>query len=82
VQRLEVFGSAARADFDPGKSDFDFLVEFAPLSAAEYADAFLGFKEAVEQLLGRPADLVVASAVRNPYFLESIEQDKALLYAA
>ena len=31
IQRLEVFGSAARADaFDPEHSDADFLVEFAP----------------------------------------------------
>jgi uncharacterized protein len=31
VRRLEVFGSAARgADFDPERSDADFLVEFAP----------------------------------------------------
>jgi predicted nucleotidyltransferase len=82
VQRLEVFGSAARQDFDPEKSDFDFLVEFAPLSATAYADAFFGFKAALERLLGRPADLVVASAIRNPYFRQSIEQDKTLLYAA
>jgi predicted nucleotidyltransferase len=31
IHRLEVFGSAARADdFDPEHSDADFLVEFAP----------------------------------------------------
>lgn len=31
IQRLEVFGSAARGtDFDPQRSDADFLVEFAP----------------------------------------------------
>ena len=31
IRRLEVFGSAARAtDFDPNRSDADFLVEFAP----------------------------------------------------
>ena len=29
VRRLEVFGSAARGDFDPARSDIDFLVEFA-----------------------------------------------------
>lgn len=29
VRRLEVFGSAARGDdFDPARSDFDFLAEF------------------------------------------------------
>ena len=82
VLRLEVFGSAVRADFNPRQSDFDFLVEFAQLPAAHYAAAFLGFKEALEGLFHRPVDLVVASAIRNPYFRESIEQGKALLYAA
>jgi predicted nucleotidyltransferase len=42
----------------------------------------LGFKEALEQLFGRSVDLVVPSAIRNPYFLESVERGKALLYAA
>jgi predicted nucleotidyltransferase len=30
VARLEVFGSAARDDFDPARSDADFLVTFQP----------------------------------------------------
>ena len=82
VRRLEIFGSAARGDFDPARSDLDFLVEFEPLSAGDYATAFFGFKEALERLFGRSVDLVVASAIRNPYFLQSVEQGKALLYAA
>ena len=28
VRRLDLFGSAARGDFDPESSDIDFLVEF------------------------------------------------------
>ena len=28
VKRLELFGSAARGNFDPAKSDLDFFVEF------------------------------------------------------
>ena len=28
VRRLDLFGSAARGDFDPQRSDVDFLVEF------------------------------------------------------
>lgn len=31
VQQLEIFGSAARGEFDPAKSDLDFLVEFQAL---------------------------------------------------
>ena len=30
VRRLDVFGSAVREDFDPVRSDVDFLVEFEP----------------------------------------------------
>jgi uncharacterized protein len=82
VQRLELFGSALSSGFDPERSDFDFLVEFEPLPAGGYATAFFGFKEALERLFARPVDLVVPSAIRNPYFRQSVEQGKALLYAA
>lgn len=62
VERLEVFGSAARGDdFDPGRSDADFLVEFAP--AKGHMTAYLDFKEALEALLGRPVDLVERGAI-------------------
>jgi hypothetical protein len=30
----------------------------------------------------RPVDLVVESAIRNPYFREAVGRDKALLYFA
>ena len=82
VQRLELFGSALKAGFDPERSDVDFLVEFAPLPPSAYAVAFFGFKAEMEQLLKRPVDLVVASAIRNPYFQQSVQQSKTLLYAA
>lgn len=56
VVRLDVFGSAAREDFDPARSDIDFLVEFAA-EQDEFA-RFIDFKEAVEALLSRRIDLV------------------------
>jgi uncharacterized protein len=62
VRRLEVFGSAARgADFDPGRSDADFLVSLAP--QAKDLSQFLDFKDALEALLGRPVDLVEREAL-------------------
>ena len=82
ILRLELFGSALNSTFDSEQSDLDFLVEFQPLQPGDYAAAFFGFKESLERLFGRPVDLVVASAIRNPYFRRSIEQSKALLYAA
>lgn len=82
VRRLELFGSAARGELRPGESDLDFLVEFAPLPPGTYADAYFGLLESLEKLFGRKVDLVVASAIRNPYFRRSVEQTKILLYAA
>jgi len=81
VRRLALFGSALREDFDPERSDFDFLVEFEPLPASTYADAYFDLMEALQRLLGHPVDLVVESAITNPYFRESIAHSQALLYA-
>ncbi len=33
-------------------------------------------------MFGRPVDLVVAAAIRNRYFRESVDRTKTLLYAA
>jgi predicted nucleotidyltransferase len=82
VRRLELFGSAAAGKDRPGESDLDFLVEFELLPPGRYADAFFGLLEALQRLFNRPVDLVVASAIKNPYFREAVEQTKTLLYAA
>ena len=82
VRSLELFGSAATGRFRPGASDFDFLVEFEPMPQGGYADAYFGLLDALTQLLGRPVDLVVASAIRNPFFRQSVEESKIPLYAA
>ena len=54
ARRLDVFGSAARADFDPATSDLDFYVEFDELPPTKYADAYFTLKESLEIAL-RPA---------------------------
>jgi predicted nucleotidyltransferase len=78
VHRLELFGSAARDDFT-SSSDLDFLVEFVPSPSL---DNYLGLRDDLQSLFGRPVDLVMPKAVRNPYVRASIERDRQLLYAA
>ena len=84
VRRLAVFGSAARqADFDPARSDLDFLVEFD--SAAPEAlslKTYLGLKDALETLFGRKVDLVEPGAIRNPYLKADIERSREPVFAA
>lgn len=82
VLRLDLFGSASAGKERPSESDLDFLVEFLPLPAGRYADAYFGLLEALERLFGRHVDLVTAPSIKNPYFREAVERTKALLYAA
>lgn len=83
VRKLEVFGSAARgSDFDPLRSDADFLVEFDPQSPLSPLTEFFGLQEALARLLGRPVDLVETSAVTNPYVRASVDQVRETVYAA
>ncbi len=82
VRRLELFGSATGPRFDAQRSDLDFLVEFESLPVGQYADAYFGLREGLAELFGRHVDLIVSSAVANPYLRESIDKTRALLYAA
>ena len=82
VQRLALFGSAATGEHRDGASDHDFVVEFPPLPAGAYADSYFGLLEDLEQLLDGPVELVVGSAIRNPFFRQSVERTSALLYEA
>ncbi len=82
VARLEVFGSASRSDFDPNHSDADFLVEFRPGSDMPALGQFFTLAQELENLLGRPVDLVELGAVRNPYVLATINQAREVVYAA
>lgn len=81
VSRLELFGSAASGAFDPQSSDLDFLVEFLPLEEGRYADAYFNLLFDLEDLFGRPVDLVMPQAIRNRYFLQAVNRHREVLYA-
>jgi predicted nucleotidyltransferase len=82
VRRLSVFGSATTPGFDPATSDVDLLVEFDKMPPAEHADHYFGLQEDLEALLERPVDLVEPGPIRNPYFRQSVEATKVLLFEA
>ena len=83
VARLEMFGSAVSGGFfDPASSDLDFLVEFLPLEADQYADSYFGLLFALQELFGRNVDLVMPGAIKNRYFLEAVNQNRETIDAA
>ena len=82
VNRLALFGSAVRGDFDPMASDLDFTVEFTDFTVQNAADRYLGLLVDLEDLFGRRIDLVSYRAIRNPFFKQAVDETRASLYAA
>ena len=61
VARLDIFGSAARgSDFDPARSDVDFLVLFRPDAKADF---YFDLEEAFVRILGCKVDLLDRCAI-------------------
>lgn len=80
---MEVFGSATTDAFDPECSDVDFIVDYPPgYEFGPWLTRYFELKERLGVLLGRPVDLVMAGAPRNPYVIQSINETRQLLYAA
>jgi predicted nucleotidyltransferase len=82
VSRLEIFGSAADPEHVEDPNDFDFLVDFNRNGELRALDAYFGLKESLEDLLGLPVDLVMPSALKNPYIRAQVERQRQPLYEA
>ncbi len=80
VLHMEVFGSAASGDFQPETSDIDFLVELDDQTPGSRAKRWIALAEALEQLLGRPVDMVNPRFIRNAYFLDAVNASRIPLY--
>jgi uncharacterized protein len=81
VKSLFAFGSVCTDRFNE-ESDVDLLISFNPMEYGEYADTYFELAEKFENLLHRPVDLVTDKSLSNPYFIESINQTKTLIYGA
>jgi predicted nucleotidyltransferase len=86
VEKLYLIGSAARGDDFSEQSDVDFLAHYKPIhdEAELFArgDFWWELEEGLRHLLGRQVDVLSAAAIKNKYLIQSINQDKTLLYAA
>jgi predicted nucleotidyltransferase len=82
VQRMHMFGSALRADFDPNRSDLDLLVEFKAIEPTQLVRAYFDLERQLLEITGKSVDLVMADAVRNRYVRADIEATKQLIYEA
>lgn len=83
VRRLELFGSANTPEFNPERSDLDFLVEFpAGYDFGPWLSRFVELEENLKNLFGRPVHLVMASALRNPWVQREARKTREPIYDA
>jgi len=83
VLKLEIFGSAATEKFDPERSDVDLIVEYAPnIDLGPWLKDYFELRDQLAELFGRSVDLVMAGAIRNPFFAREVNRTRKLLYAA
>ena len=80
VKRLDVFGSAANGTFNSETSDIDFLVEFDVERYTKAFDSYFDLLFSLEALFQRPIDLVTASAMRNKYFIQGVNESREIVY--
>ena len=81
VKELYAFGSVLSDRFSE-QSDVDFAVDFGRDNFNGSFRQFMGFKEALENILERTVDLVPIRSVRNPVFLKTLNKTKQRIYAA
>jgi predicted nucleotidyltransferase len=79
VEKLELFGSAARGEFDPAHSDLDFIVQMKGRREPGYAARFCDFADALEVPYGRPVDLLTELMIRYSYVKAAIAQERTVL---
>lgn len=81
IKTMYVFGSATSSDFNES-SDIDMLISFKEIPFEKYTDNYFELHEKLEQLFNRKVDLLTERSLSNPYFIQSVEKTKQLLYAA
>jgi predicted nucleotidyltransferase len=80
VKRLYVFGSVVSDKFRED-SDIDFLISFAEnLSIEQYTDNYFALQYELRDLFEREIDIITERTLSNPYFIESIDETKELIY--
>ena len=79
VKSLYAFGSILTDKFN-NESDVDLIVDFQQLDVLDYGDNYYGLKFSLENVFKRNIDLLEQKAIKNPYFIKTLNQNKKLIY--
>ena len=79
VKSLYAFGSVLTDKFN-NESDVDLIVDFQQLDVLDYGDNYYQLKFSLENIFKRNIDLLEQKAIKNPYFIKTLNQNKKLIY--
>jgi len=80
IKDAYLFGSALTDRFN-AKSDVDFLVNFDKnLDPLEKGELLWSLRFSLEDNLNRNVDLITESSLKNPYFIEEVNEKKIKIY--
>ena len=79
VKSLYAFGSVLTDRFNK-ESDIDLIVDFSNVEVEDYADNYFDFKFSLQDILKRPIDLLEEKSITNPFFRNSVNQQRQLVY--
>ena len=79
VKSLFAFGSVCSDKFNDS-SDIDLLISFNSMDYGDYADNYFLVADKFEEIFHRPVDLVTDKSLSNPFFIDSVNQTKTLIY--
>jgi predicted nucleotidyltransferase len=82
IKNAYAFGSAVGDKFNE-ESDIDFLINFEEgLDSLEMGEIWWKLHDDLRDVFNREIDLVIENTLKNPYFIEEINEKKQLIYAA
>ena len=79
VKSLFAFGSVVTDRFSDS-SDIDLLISFNSMDYGDYADNYFNLADKFEDIFQRQVDLITDKSLKNPYFIDSVNETKTLLY--
>jgi len=78
IRKLSLFGSILRDDFDPERSDVDFLVEFLPNATPGFF-GLVDMEDQLSELIGKKADLRTPKELSR-YFRQEVLDEAVVQY--
>jgi predicted nucleotidyltransferase len=80
VRKAYAFGSVCTKDFNES-SDIDLLIDFEDnLDPIHQGESWWALRDELEQIFNREIDLITEKSLRNPYFIEELQEKRQLIY--